>query len=82
MAHDSLDKADFFASHFAASSTIDNSYDKTPLNYPTSSVEMPTFSTRKVRHALQRLKINKSPGPDKIPAIILKHCAAELAPIL
>ena len=31
---------------------------------------------------LQNLKANKSPGPDDIHPLVLKHCSYELAPIL
>ena len=40
------------------------------------------FSTRKVRQTLLQLDTSKSKGPDGIPAIVLKTCAPELAPIL
>ena len=40
------------------------------------------FSTRKVCHTVLQLDTSKSKGPDGIPAIVLKTCAPELAPIL
>ena len=40
------------------------------------------LSTRKVRQALLQLNASRSKGPDGIPAIVLKTCAHELAPIL
>ena len=40
------------------------------------------FSTRKVRQTLLQLDTSKSKGPGGIPAIVLKTCAPELAPIL
>ena len=40
------------------------------------------FSKRKVRQTLLQLDTSKSKGPDCIPAIVLKTCAPELAPIL
>ena len=40
------------------------------------------FSTRKVRKVLLQLSTSKSSGPDCIPAIVLKSCAPELAPVL
>ena len=40
------------------------------------------LSTRKVRQTLLQLDTSKSKGPDGIPAIVLKTCAPELAPIL
>lgn len=76
-------KANLFASLFASNSNLDDN-GKEPLPYPLSSVAMPPikFSTRKVRKALQTLNTNKSKGPDSIPAIVLKTCAPELAPVL
>ena len=40
------------------------------------------FSEAGIQALLQNLDTNKSPGPDGIHPIILKHCASELAPIL
>ena len=40
------------------------------------------FSTRKVQKVLLQLNTSKSSGPDGLPAIVLKSCAPELAPIL
>ncbi|CAH1975825.1 unnamed protein product [Acanthoscelides obtectus] len=41
-----------------------------------------TFRHKTVRRVLLSLDINKASGPDLIPAIVLKRCAAELAPVL
>ena len=41
-----------------------------------------TSSTWKVLQTLLQLNASKSKGPDGIPAIVLKTCAPELAPIL
>ena len=40
------------------------------------------FSTLKVSKTLPQLKTSKSKGLDGIPAIVLKSCAQELAPVL
>ena len=40
------------------------------------------FSTRKVRKVLLGVNISKSKGPDGIPAIVIKSCTSELAPVL
>ncbi|RVE47834.1 hypothetical protein evm_007589 [Chilo suppressalis] len=37
---------------------------------------------RDVRAELQSLDVRKASGPDGIPAVVLKHCAAELSPVL
>ena len=52
--------------------------------YPTSTLTMSPikFSTRKVWKALLLLITSKPSGPDGIPAIVLKSCAPELAPVL
>jgi len=39
-------------------------------------------STEDITNLLQDLDANKSPGPDGIPAAILKACASEIAPFL
>ena len=40
------------------------------------------FSETGIQTLLQNLNTNKSPDPDGIHPIILKHCASKLAPIL
>ena len=50
-----------------------------PFKFTMSPIK---FSTRKVRQTLLQLDTSKSKGPDGIPAIVLKTCAPELAPIL
>ena len=40
------------------------------------------FSKRKVRQTFLRLDTSKSTGPGGIPAIVLKTCAPQFAPIL
>ena len=46
------------------------------------SVPNISFSTEGITNLLQDLDANKSPGPDGIPAAVLKACASEIAPIL
>ncbi|CAH2003819.1 unnamed protein product [Acanthoscelides obtectus] len=41
-----------------------------------------TFRHETVRRVLLSLDINKASGPDLIPAIVLKRCTAQLAPVL
>ena len=41
-----------------------------------------SFSTEGIFKLLSELDITKSPGPDAIPSIVLRHCAAQIAPIL
>ena len=41
-----------------------------------------SFTIDGILNLLQDLDVNKSSGPDEIPAIVLKKCALEIAPIL
>ena len=79
----SLQNANLFARHFADSSTLPAS-NLSPPTLPTSTAQMSQFNfcPRKVRRVLNSLDINKTTGPDGIPAIVLKKCAPELAPLL
>lgn len=80
---DPQSKADTFAKMFSSNSTL-NDKDKVPKTYPHAGPYMPPikFSVRRVRKILQTLNAKKSNGPDNIPAIVLKRCAPELAPVL
>ena len=61
------EKANTFARHFAAASTVNDQNRQVP-NYatPPNNNFMPplSFTSRAVRQTLQNLKKNKSPGPD------------------
>ena len=76
-------KANLFASIFASNSNLDDQGVQ-PRHFPPSKFTMSPikFSTRKVRQTLLQLDTSKSKGPDGIPAIVLKTCAPQLAPIL
>ena len=76
-------KANLFASVFAYNSNLDDQGVQPP-HFPPSKFTMSPikFSTREVRQTLLQLDTSKSRGPDGIPAIVLKTCAPELAPIL
>ena len=76
-------RANLFTSTFALNSNLYD-HDFQPPLYPTSTITMSLikFSTRKVRKALLQLNTAKSSGPDGIPAIVIKSCASELAPVL
>jgi hypothetical protein len=77
------EKAELFASMFAANSTIDDGGQVPPF-FPPPSHQMSSFrfSSRAVRRSLLELDISKATGPDGIPPVVLKHCAPELAPVL
>ena len=79
---DSLEKAEVLNNQFYSMFT-DEDLINTPqidqLEYPT----MPeiSFNTSGIHKLLLDLDTNKSPGPDLIPAIILKKCTDEISPI-
>ena len=83
IASDSKSKAEIFAQMFSSNLILDDN-NKIPENYPISEHTMPKikFTSRNVRKTLQNLKEGKANGPDNIPAIVLKTCAQELAPVL
>lgn len=80
----SKEKAELFASTFSANSTLN----------PPANMALPTvpvvphrlgdikFKVKRVRKTLQSLNTNKASGLDGIPALLLKKCAPELAPVL
>ena len=49
---------------------------------PPDPEEPAPFTEEEVRHQLSRCKTCKAPGPDGIPARVLKTCAMELSPVL
>ena len=49
---------------------------------PHTSMSDISFSIDGIVNLLQCLDVNKSPGPDGIPPVVLKTCALEFAPIL
>ena len=76
-------KANLFASTFASNSIADDQESQPPF-HPTSTITTPPikFSTRKARKAFLQFNTSKSKGPDGIPAMVLKSCPPELAPVL
>jgi len=40
------------------------------------------IKTKEVKNILKNLKLDKAPGPDEIPPVVLKNCSSELSPIL
>nr|CAI5831821.1 unnamed protein product [Callosobruchus analis] len=77
------EKADTLGKLFAAYSTVDfqGSTPTTIFKVDSRMVEI-KFQQRDVKKILQNLNTNKASDPDQIPAIVLKHCAVELTPIL
>ncbi|XP_063540969.1 uncharacterized protein LOC134749894 [Cydia strobilella] len=83
LAHDAKDKADLLGKLFASNSTLDDG-GNAPPTIPRCESYMPDvrFKQSSVRKALLSLVTHKSSGPDGIPAVVLKMCAPELAPVL
>ena len=80
----SSSKANLFASVFASNNSNLDDQGVQPHHFPPSKFTMSPikFSTRKVHQTLLQLDTSKSKGPHRIPAIVLKTCAPELAHIL
>lgn len=83
LATSSKEKADLFAATFAKNSTLEAGQ-KEPPNIPNVQASMPEvkFRTKSICRILKQLNSRKSTGPDGIPAIVLKECSPELAPLL
>lgn len=83
LAHKPQEKADLLARLFAANSHVDDC-NAQPPSPPHCGSTMPDFKIRQreVRAELQSLDVRKASGPDGIPGIVLKKCAAELSPVL
>ena len=80
---DPVDKANLLAGMFASNSNLPESSQPFP-ELERVSVTMPKifFRVRAVKRVLSDLNINKSPGPDGIPALVLKQCSSMLARLL
>ena len=76
---DSFERAKLLNSQFHSVFTDEN-LTITEYSYP-STPDMP-FSTEGIFKQLCKLDIKKSSSPDEIPSLILKHCGAEIVPIL
>lgn len=79
IAETAKEKANILAEMFASNSTLDPQ-GKIPPTIPrvNSSMPGPVFRQREVKRILKGLDTNKAVGPDGVPAIVLKKCAAEL----
>ena len=80
---DSLEKANVLNQYFSSVFTIEDNIQSTILNH----IEIPdmppiTVHTEGVAKLLSQIKSYKSPGPDSIPAFLLKEVAFQLAPPL
>lgn len=83
LAHKPQEKVDLLAKLFAANSRIDDC-NALPPTLSHCGHTMPDFKIRQcdVRAELQSIDVRKANGPDGIPPIVLKMCAAELTPVL
>ncbi|XP_059056926.1 uncharacterized protein LOC131850642 [Achroia grisella] len=83
LAHSAKEKADLLCALFASNWTLDAG-DTITTTIPWCGNSMPEISVtqRSVRRELLSLDVNKSNGPDGIPALVLKKCAPELCPVL
>ena len=83
LAHTAKEKADLFAELFAKYSRLDGN-SNIPPQLPPYGPKMRAIHVfqKEVLKCMLNLDVNKASGPDGIPAIVLKRCAAELSPIL
>ncbi|CAG4986993.1 unnamed protein product [Colias eurytheme] len=83
LAHTAKEKAETLATLFASNSTLDDQGKVPPTILCSNSTMCEVkFTQSAVRKALLSLDTHKSNGPDGIPAIVLKTCAPELAPVI
>ena len=80
----STDKANIFASKFAAHSTLDDLGCPLPDFPPVTDERLSDFkvSAGQVASLIKELDATKATGPDNIPVVVLKHLSPELSPIL
>ena len=77
------DKATVLNSYFQSVFTIEDLTNVPNKGTSSCSIMEPiVFTVPGVQSLLESLEVTKSPGPDKIHPLVLKHCASELAPVL
>ena len=75
-----VDKANLLAELFARNSFLPESNQPLPeLERVSYTMPQIFFRARAVKRVLADLNVNKSPGPDGIPALVLKQCSLTLA---
>lgn len=83
LVNDPRGKANILANIFSSNSTLDDADQNVPLlNFNSPIIPALKIHTRHVQAILGELSIDKAPGPDEIPPIVLKTCSLEIAPIL
>ena len=80
-------KANLLADHFhsvytPSSDVLAYVCEETPSNDVANTIEDVMFSMSDVQSALERLDVQKAPGPDGMHPVILKSLAIELAPVI
>ena len=80
---DSLEKANILNQYFSSVFTVEDNTEPPTMNYSNIS-DMPpiTVHINGVTKLLSDIKPYKSPGPDDIPAFLLKEVASQLVPPL
>ena len=77
------DKATALNSYFQSVFTIEDLTNVPNKGTSNCSTMKPiVFTVPGIQSLLENLEVVKSPGPDKIHPLVLKHCAGELAPVL
>ena len=79
---DPVGKANLLVNQFANNSTLpdmDMPFPEVPVQYP--DISSLRITNKKVKSILDKLDLNKSCGPDQIPAVVLKRCSPELTPV-
>ena len=78
------DKANLLASRFASNSTLDPAHHSLP-DFPLrtdATLDDLKITPSQVHGIIKNLDTSKACGPDLIPAVLLKKCSAEVAPVL
>lgn len=79
----SREKANLLSTTFSSNSNIQEDDREVPrLGLGAPVISQIKINERLVKKILDNLKVDKAPGPDEIPPIVLKKCSPELAPIL
>ena len=77
------DKAVALNSHFQSVFTVEDLTNVPHKGTGSCSIMQPLdFLVHGIQVLLENLDTAKSPGPDRIRSVVLKHCASELAPVL
>ena len=75
------DKAKLFAEKFSTNSNLDDFGISLPVFYSSTNPDLHKISvtSKTVNKIIKNLKSSKAPGPDYIPAVVLKNCEPEFS---